>query len=178
MSRLELSCMSWCWPKSERVKRKLNTERWEYYDEVLSFVKRYRGQCFCKNRVGSILQEERLWISMNSLDYETSKMHGATVDWKLYSSLLLSYFVRFKKTCKARMKEGTWLGVTLRISLMSSIYLPRISSKVGVYLLHTGQMSIWKPIPRPSWYGSFEKDPLQAPQQYQNLMNSKDQGQG
>ncbi len=69
-----------------------------------------------------------------------------------------------KDTCKGRMKEGTWLGVTSRIPLISSIYLPYISSKVSIYLLHTGQKSIWKPIPRPSWYESFEKDPLQAPQ--------------
>jgi hypothetical protein len=78
------------------------------------------------------------------------------------------------------MKEGTWLGVTLRISLILSIYLPYINLKVGIYLLHTGQKWIWKPIPRPrsSWYESFEKDTLQAPQQYQNLINSKDQGLG
>jgi hypothetical protein len=74
------------------------------------------------------------------------------------------------------MKVGAWLGVTLWISLISSIYLPYISSKVGIYLLHTGQKWIWKPLPRPSWYESFEEDPLQAPKQYQNLMNSKDQG--
>jgi hypothetical protein len=118
----------------------------------------------------------RLWVGMNSLDYETSKMHGATVDRKqvhpfFWGSVLVC---EIKDTCKARMKVGAWLGVTLRISLISSIYLSYISSKVGIYLLHTGQKWIWKPIPRPSWYESFEKH--QAPKQY--LMNSKDQGLG
>jgi len=166
MSGLELSGMSWFWVKSKRVWRKLNRERWEY-DEVLSGVQRYRGQCLCKNRVCSVLHEERdyeyVWIAWTMK--QARCMEPLLTESSIHPFFWGSVKVcEIKDTCKGRMKEGTWLGVTSRIPLISSIYLPYISSKVSIYLLHTGQKSIWKPIPRPSSYESFEKDPLQAPQ--------------
>jgi hypothetical protein len=83
----------------ERVKRVLNRERWEYYDEVLSFVQRYRGQCLSKNRVCSVLHEEA-W----------TMKQARCMEWVLTESSIHPFFwgsvlvCEIKDACKARMK--------------------------------------------------------------------------
>jgi hypothetical protein len=106
MSGLELSSVSWFWVKSERVKRKLNRERWEYYDQVLSLVQTYRGQCLCKNKVCSVLEErdyEYVWIAwtMKQARCMESLLIENSVHPFFWGSVLVC---EIEDTCKARMK--------------------------------------------------------------------------